>query len=197
MSEELRVVAEQSIVSQAIPAPQAETEDDELELAVREHARLVYRVAYSVLRNHSDAEDATQETFLRVLRYRRKLEGVQDRRTWLARIAWRTAVERRSKVSEVALDEVAETAAKLASLSTPADQILLGDEMNRLMETLVAGLPGRLRDPLTLSTLEEMTPADIAGVLGINEAAVRSRLFRARQMLRKKLRARLEGKHGA
>lgn len=197
MSEELRVVAEQVIVSQAIPVPHAETEDNELALAVREHARLVYRIAYSVLRNHSDAEDATQETFLRVLRYRRKLEGVQDRRTWLARIAWRTAVERRRKVSEVALDEIGEAGAKLASLTMPADQVLLGNEMRRLMESLVAGLPDKLRDPLTLSTLEEMTPADIAGVLRVNEAAVRSRLFRARQVLREKLRARLEGKHGA
>ncbi len=54
-------------------------EDDQLELAVREHARLVYRVAYSVLRDHHDAEDATQETFLRVLRYRRKLAGCATR----------------------------------------------------------------------------------------------------------------------
>src|SRR6266700_3492507 len=43
--------------------------ENALEAAVREHARLVYRVAYSVLRNHHDAEDATQETFVKVLRY--------------------------------------------------------------------------------------------------------------------------------
>lgn len=189
------MVAEQVIVSRAIPATQTHTEDDELELAVREHSRLVYRIAFSVLRNHSDAEDATQETFLRVLRYRRKLDGIQDPRTWLARIAWRTAVERRRKANEVALDEMGETAAELVSMTMPADQVLLGNEMSHLVESLVAGLASKLRDPLTLSTLEEMTPADIAEVLGINEAAVRSRLFRARQVLREKLHARLEGKH--
>jgi DNA-directed RNA polymerase specialized sigma24 family protein len=43
----------------------ARTEEDQLELAVRQHARLVYRIAYSVLRNHHDAEDTTQETFQR------------------------------------------------------------------------------------------------------------------------------------
>src|SRR5258708_14447008 len=52
--------------------------EDALEAAVREHARLVYRIAYSVLRNHHDAEDATQETFVRVLRYARKLDGVRS-----------------------------------------------------------------------------------------------------------------------
>jgi RNA polymerase sigma-70 factor (ECF subfamily) len=197
MSEERRVVVEQVIVSQAIPVPRAETEDHELEAAVREHARLVYRIAYSVLRNHHDAEDAAQETFLRVLRYRRKLEGVREQRTWLARIAWRTAIERRRKVTEVAFDEVSEAVQQVCSSATPADQALLDAEMSRVLESLMAALPDKLRGPLTLSTLEEMTPADIAEVLSLNEAAVRSRLFRARQILREKLIALLEGKHGA
>ena len=61
---------------------------------------------------------------------------------------------------------------------------------------LIAALPSKLRDPLTLSTLGEMTPADVGAVLGINQAAVRSRLFRARQILREKLAARLGGEHG-
>jgi RNA polymerase sigma factor (sigma-70 family) len=105
MFEGQRVVTGQVLVNQAMVL--ARSDEDELELAVREHARLVYRVAYSVLRDHHDAEDATQETFLRVLRYRRKLAGVRDPRTWLARIAWRVAVERRRNVSEIALDDVA------------------------------------------------------------------------------------------
>jgi RNA polymerase sigma-70 factor, ECF subfamily len=197
MSEELRVVAEQVIVSQAIPVPRTETEDDKLELAVREHAQLVYRVAYSVLRNHHDAEDATQETFLRVLRYRRKLEGVREQRTWLARIAWRTALERKRKAPEVPLDDITETVERIRSSAVPADQILLGAEMSDVVEGLMAALRDKLRHPLVLSTLEEMSPADVAEVLGINEAAVRSRVFRARQVLRDRMAALLEGKIGA
>lgn len=197
MSEELQVVAEQVILSPAIPAPQAETEDDALEVAVREHAQLVYRIAYSVLRNHHDAEDATQETFLRVLRYRRKLQGVREPRTWLARIAWRTAVERRPKRTEFSLDEITEMVDRIGSSAVPADQVLHGAEMSQLLEGLMAALPNKLRDPLTLSTLEEMALCDIANVLGINEAAVRSRIFRARQILRERLTSLLEGKYGA
>lgn len=197
MCEELQVVAEQVIVSPAIPVPRVETEDDKLELAVREHARLVYRVAYSVLRNHHDAEDATQETFLRVLRYCRKLEGVREQRTWLARIAWRTALERRRKAPEVSLDDIGENVERFRSSAMSADQILLGTEISGVMEGLMAALPDKLRHPLLLSTLEEMSPADIAEVLDINQAAVRSRIFRARQILREKLAALLEGKHGA
>src|SRR5690242_7515417 len=73
------------------------TNEDALVAAVREHARLVYRIAYSVSRNHHDAEDATQETFMRVLKYRRKLDGIGDPKLWIARIAWRVAVEHAKK----------------------------------------------------------------------------------------------------
>jgi len=185
----------QVLVNQAMSL--ARTDGDELELAVREHARLVYRVAYSVLRNHHDAEDATQETFVRVLRYRRKLAGVRDQRTWLARIAWRVAVERRGNKAEVALEDGDEAIAEIRSPAAGAEEILLRDETRGAVEKLIAALPAKLRDPLTLSTVEEMSPADVAEVLGINEAAVRSRLFRARRILRQKLGAALGGKYGA
>jgi RNA polymerase sigma-70 factor (ECF subfamily) len=194
MFEGQREVTGQVLVNQAMAL--ARTDEDQLELAVREHARLVYRVAYSVLRNHHDAEDATQETFVRVLRYRRKLAGIRDARTWLARIAWRVAVERRRKAPEISLDDGDQIVAQMRSLAAGADEMLLSAEMNTYLAAMIATLPGKLRDPLTLSTVEEMSPADIAQVLGVNEAAVRSRLFRARQILREKLSALLEGKHG-
>jgi RNA polymerase sigma-70 factor (ECF subfamily) len=194
MFEGQREVTGQVLVNQAMAL--ARTDEDQLELAVREHARLVYRVAYSVLRNHHDAEDATQETFVRVLRYRRKLAGIRDARTWLARIAWRVAVERRRKAPEISLDDGDQIVAQMRSLAAGADEMLLSAEMNTYLAAMIATLPGKLRDPLTLSTVEEMFPADIAQVLGVNEAAVRSRLFRARQILREKLSALLEGKHG-
>jgi RNA polymerase sigma-70 factor (ECF subfamily) len=194
MFEGQRVVTGRVLVNEAIGL--ASASEDRLELAVREHARLVYRVAYSVLRNHHDAEDAAQETFVRVLRYRRKLADVRDPRTWLARIAWRVAVERRKKMPEIALDDD-ESVLQIRSRSVGADEALIGAEMNEVLHKLIAALPAKLRDPLTLSTLDEMSTADIAEVLGVRQSAVRSRIFRARQILREKLDARLEGKPGA
>jgi RNA polymerase sigma-70 factor, ECF subfamily len=176
----------------------AGTDEDALEAAVREHARLVYRIAYSVLRNHHDAEDATQETFVRVLRYARKLDGVRDHKTWLARIAWRVAVERRKKLPEVSLDEAEMSAAimQLRSQLTSAEESLLGNEMAGMLACLISALPAQLRDVLTLSSVQELASAEIAQVLGTSESSVRARIFRGRQILKEKLGALLEGKHG-
>jgi RNA polymerase sigma-70 factor (ECF subfamily) len=183
--EDLRVAAGQVTMLEA--AGLGEAKEDQLDLAVREHARLVYRVAYSVLRNHHDAEDATQETFMRVLRYRRKMTGVQDSRTWLARIAWRVAVDRRKRTREVQMEDGNQTMTELRSQAIAADEAMLEAEKIGSLQRLIAKLPAKLRDPLTLSTVEEMSPKDISNILGISEAAVRARMFRARQILREKL----------
>jgi len=190
MFEGIRVAVGQVTLSEAMAL--ARTEEDQLELAVREHARMVYRIAYSVLRNHQDAEDATQETFVRVLRARRKLAAVDHPQRWLARIAWRVAVDRRKKVPEVCFDEMVGT--EMVSPAEPADAAAVGAEAVKLLQRLVNGLPPGLRDPLTLSTVEEMSTAEVGEVLGMTEAAVRSRLFRAREILREKLTTLMEVK---
>lgn len=165
-------------------------QDGTLEALVREHSRLVYRIAYAVLRRHHDAEDATQETFMRVLRYRVKLDSVGNQKTWLARIAWRVAVDRskqRGRTREIALEDPEKPVAEVASADVPADQTMQGTQLTAALERMIAALPEKLREPLILSTLEDMSPKEVAATLGINEAAVRSRVFRARQILKEKL----------
>jgi RNA polymerase sigma-70 factor, ECF subfamily len=176
----------------------AGTDEDVLESAVREHARLVYRIAYSVLRNHHDAEDATQETFVRVLRYRRKLQGIEDPKTWLARIAWRVAIKRSRRGFSASLNDTEMQAAsmQLRSELASAEDSVLGSEMAQLLTSFILVLPEPLRAVLRLSTVEELSAVEIAHVLGSSESAVRSRLFRARQILREKLAA-LESKYGS
>lgn len=168
--------------------------DAVLEALVREHSRLVYRIAYAVLRSHHDAEDATQETFMRVLRYNSKLAAVEDPKTWLARIAWRVAVDRsrqRGRTREIPLEDPEQPLAEVASSDALADQTMHGAQVSAALEKMIAALPQKLRAPLILSTIEEMSPREVAATLGINEAAVRSRVFRARQILREKLAGRI------
>lgn len=172
----------------AVPA-RAMAEHDLLEATVREHARLVYRIAFSVLRSPEDAEDATQEVFVRVLGQRRKLSTVEDRRAWLARIAWRVAVDRRRTHREVPLeaDEAASVVRKLCDAGADVERIAADRQMMRLVEELIAALPGELREVTVFSTVDELSSREVAAALGIPEATARTRLFRARQLLREKL----------
>ena len=196
MFEGIRVVAGEAILNRTattdprIEGSRVEHRDEVLEHLVREHARLVHRIAYAVLRHHHDAEDATQETFLRVLRYSSKLDAVEDPKTWLARIAWRVAVDRSKRHGqrrEVPLGEPDKPSVEVASSEPHVDETVLGNQIGAVLEKLIGALPEKLRQPLILSTIEEMSPREVAAVLGINEAAVRSRVFRARQILRQKL----------
>jgi RNA polymerase sigma-70 factor (ECF subfamily) len=191
MIEGRRLVAGEAILDGAnIERERVENTDAMLEALVREHSRLVYRIAFSVLRRHQDAEDAAQETFMRVLRYRWKLADVRDAKTWLARIAWRVAVDRsrlQRRVQEVALENPERPVPEMASSDDSAEETLQETEISATLEKLIAALPPKLREPLILSTVEEMSPREVAETLEISEAAVRSRVFRARQMLKEKL----------
>jgi len=191
MVEGRRVVAGEAILNEiaATGAGRAESRDAALEALVREHSRLVYRIAYAVLRRHHEAEDATQETFLRVLRYNAKLDQIHDLKPWLARIAWRVAVGRSQHGTrgEISLDDRERADAEPVSCAATADEAAAGAQLGAVLEKLIAALPEKLRGPLILSTMEEMTPREVAATLGINEAAVRSRVFRARQILKRKL----------
>lgn len=197
MFEGRRVVTGEAILNGTVAidrsngdSDRAARRDEALEALVREHSRLVYRIAYAVLRRHHDAEDATQETFMRVLRYSSKLDGIENPKAWLARIAWRVAIDRTRHLGtrrEVPLDDPENPAAEIASSATPTDETAHGTQVTAALGALITMLPAKLRDPLVLSAIEEMSPREVAAVLGINEAAVRSRVFRARKILKEKL----------
>lgn len=191
MSEGRHLVAGEAILSGAATVERGV--DEVLTALVREHSRLVYRIAYAVLRRHHDAEDATQETFMRVLRYSSKLAAVDDPKPWLARIAWRVAVDRyqqHGRKREIPLEDPENPLAEAAASQTPADSALHGAQLSATLQRLIAALPEKLRQPLLLSTIEEMSPREVAATLGINESAVRSRVFRAREILKDKLAVR-------
>lgn len=162
---------------------------------VHEHARLVFKVAYSVVRNVEDAEDCVQETFLRAYRSG-DLPQIHDPKAWLARIAWRVAIDRVKKHPVEALEELAEKGFEPAAGGESADTGLIESEKVAMLHKLMATLPDDLRQTLVLSTVEEMSSVEIGKVLGIPETSVRTRLFRARQLLKEKLASMMEGRNG-
>jgi RNA polymerase sigma-70 factor (ECF subfamily) len=175
----------------------ADTSAETLETLVSQHTALVFRIAYSILRNHHDAEDAAQECFLRVLKYGSRLSQVRNPKTWLARVAWTTALDKkRSSRTLISLnDEQGEQALDfLPDGAVAADEQLAGRQRQQLLERLIAGLPEDLRHPLELSTVHELNSAEIAEVMEIPENSVRTRLFRARRQLKEKLAVLMEVK---
>ena len=180
-----------------LKAKASEAAAEAIEVLVSQHALLVYRLAYSILRNHHDAEDAAQECFLRVWKWRDRLHQVRNPKTWLARIAWTAALDRRSRRSAFAGSEDADGPACLESLADAGvapDERIARAQMLELLEKMILGLPEELRLPLELSTVKELNSTEIAEIMEIPENSVRTRLLRARRLLKEKFAARLEVK---
>jgi RNA polymerase sigma-70 factor (ECF subfamily) len=117
-------------------------------------------------------------------------------KAWLARIAWRAAIDRAKRTPLAAIEEMAETGFEPAAEGVAADESLIAQEKVALLHKMMATLPDDLRHAMALSTVQEMTSAQIAEVLGIPETSVRTRLFRGRQLLKEKLAAWMEGRNG-
>jgi len=159
-------------------------EEETLAALVSEYAGTLYRVAFSVLRNAADAEDAVQEAFLRVLRHRETLDEVRDRRVWLIRIVWNIVLDRKRRAkTRPETDDVAELARVLPCTGLTAEEIASAAQHHAHVLGCVEQLPAKERQVLMLSAFEELTSVEIASVLGITESSVRSRLFRARNLM--------------
>jgi RNA polymerase sigma-70 factor (ECF subfamily) len=151
---------------------------------VTTYAPTLYRVAFSVLRNSADAEDAVQEAFMRVLRHRDRLDEVRDRRVWLIRIVWNVVLDRKRRMkTRPETDDVTELVRVLPWQGLTAEELASAAQHHAHVLGCVDRLPEKERQVLVLSAFEELPSVEIAEVLGITESSVRSRLFRARNLL--------------
>jgi RNA polymerase sigma-70 factor (ECF subfamily) len=160
----------------------ATTRDEEFTALVWRQSRFVFRVAYSILRNVQDSDDVVQETFLKLYRSH-AWERVANEKAFLARVAWRIAVSQLRKEPANPLD--ADTA---STAQSPEHAAIVSDWSSAVCRVIDA-LPEELRQPLALSSIEELNSREIAQVMGIPEGTVRTRLARARQILKQKLSA--------
>ena len=159
-------------------------EEETLAALVGQYAATLYRVAFSVLRNPADAEDAVQEAFLRVLRHRQTLDEVRDRRVWLIRIVWNIVLDRkRRSKTRPETDDVAELARVLPSDGLSAEEVASAAQHHAHVLACVDRLPAKEREVLMLSAFQDLDSVEIASVLEISESSVRSRLFRARNLM--------------
>ncbi len=177
------------------------TNDEEAEFTalVQRQSRFAFRVAYAVLLNSHDAEDAVQETFLKLYR-NGGWRNAHNERAFLARVAWRVAVDRRRSSgsplpdSSSRCNSVPVEAADPPSPQAGPEQTLLAANDHAVIHSMIDALPEELRLPLVLSAFDELNSRAIAAILNIPEGTVRTRLQRARQLLREKLAA-LQDRH--
>ena len=170
---------------------------DELEV---ENASVIFRGDYnrifryimSMVHETKEAEDLTQETFLRAYRQRDSLREEGAQTTWLYRIATHVCLDRlrqyarrAPKESEADLDQVDVAEPDTPSLQKTIEQ----DEMSGCIQRYLAHLPDSYRAVILLHDMHELTAPEIAQLLGESLATVKIRLHRARQKLRTALEA--------
>ncbi|HET7784558.1 MAG TPA: RNA polymerase sigma factor [Myxococcales bacterium] len=160
------------------------------EVLMRRHNPQVYRAARSILHDDGEAEDVMQDAYVRAYEHLAEFEGRSRFSTWVTRIAIHEALARarRSKRYDT-LDAGAEGPSMPAAAAANPEQQTSDGEMRRLLQNAVEALPEEFRSVFVLRAVHGMNGAEVADCLGLEEATVKTRLFRARGRLRDLLEA--------
>lgn len=193
-----------------VPAPHSEAECIRRILAGERHLfhdlirpceRSIYFLLLSILRNEAEAEDAAQETAIKVYLNLKNFRGDSQFRTWVLSIARNEGLGRLRKLGsrredslEAGTDEQTGdyTPAILTSWREVPVEALERRELGEILRKAVDGLPAIYRNVMLFRDIEEMDVRETAAALGITEGAVKVRLHRARAMLQKALAPQLE-----
>ncbi len=160
----------------------------------REYAGRVYGVALRVVGNEADAEDVTQEVLLQVVRKLDTFRGDAALTTWLHRVTVNAALALRRKQAACRECCLGGDLGQFLADGTHAgpvrpwraapDEQALGRELRGLIEAAIAGLPPLYRAAYVLADVEGLANAEVAAALGLSLPAVKSRLHRARLLMR-------------
>ena len=165
---------------------------------VRSHERRVFRVTLAVLGQVEDAEDAMQETFIKAYRHLSQFRRESRFTTWLTRIAVNEALQKRQARKEhVSLDESPaiqnqDFPRRFEPWAADPEKLYTKQELRDLVEKAICSLSGIYREALILCDVEGMSAKEAADVLEVNLLALKSRLLRARLMMREALCTSLE-----
>jgi len=166
------------------------------EALMRKYNRMLYRVARSVLRNDAEAEDALQLAYLQAYRGMGSYRGESKLSTWLTRIVLNESLMRARKQRResmvIPLDSTTDEAdvAMIENMESPGElpeSAAIRTQTRALIERRIDALPEVFRTVFVLRALEELSVEETAASLGIPEATVRTRFFRARALLRESL----------
>jgi RNA polymerase sigma-70 factor (ECF subfamily) len=168
----------------------------DFETLANQHKDAVYRQMVRVCGNHEDAEDVLVEALMKAYRRLDQLRDFVAFRAWLAQIAKRVCWQLKARESLLPLMQLSELEGEGAHLSpaTPGmETYLASQQMKELLNAAIASLPPEYRSVLELRDVQELRGSEVAKQLGISLAAMKSRLHRARALLRQRLDAALMG----
>lgn len=175
-------------------------EEAAFEAIMRRHNRLLFRTARSILKSDEEAEDALQDAYLNAWRALGSFRSDARLSTWLVRIVANEALGRlrRSGAQIIPLDVAMNSLDPEVQASLTGDpmeqpeQLAVRTQLRKLMETRIDLLPEAFRTVFMLRAVEEMSVEEVAQALGIPEATVRTRFFRARSLLRESLASEID-----
>lgn len=169
-------------------------------IIMQRHNRRLYRCARSIVRDDNEAEDIVQEAYVNAFSNLASFRGDSSLATWLTRITLNEALARvrgrRSTVELAALDVVARDKAQiipfpLMAMNTDPERTTAQREILRLIERAIDDLPEPFRVVFVMRDVEGMGVEETANFLGLRQATVKTRLHRARRLLRKALDSQL------
>jgi RNA polymerase sigma-70 factor (ECF subfamily) len=189
----LRVTQDHSVTDEQVVSRVLEGELDAFEVLMRRYNQLLFRVSRSIVRTDEDAEDVVQEAYLQAYCHLADFEGRSKFSTWLTKIAVHEALakRRRSQRRFPVGAEDGDYVERLASPDRDPEREVVNDELGRILEAAVASLPTSYRSVFILRHIEGLDTTDTAGCLGLGHEAVKTRLHRARSLLRRRLQGQL------
>ena len=172
----------------------------EFEALMRKHNRMLFRTARAILHDDADAEDVLQEAYLKAYGAMGSFRGEAKVSTWLARIVANEALQRlrrqnrRSAIvplhSSDAIEEFQDIPEE--SMSKTPQSSAERAELRKLLEKRIDALPDAYRPVFVLRAVEELSVEEVAEVLRVPPATVRTRFFRARSLLRESLASEID-----
>ena len=162
------------------------------EILMRRHNQRIYRAARAILRDETEVEDVMQQAYINAFTHLHQFEERSRFSTWLTRIAVNEAIGRRQRMHQAPPATGDEVATATSPQPTP-EHLAYAGELQRLLEEAVDGLPDAYRAVFMLRDIEGLSTSETGEALELGDEAVKTRLHRARAMLRRAVASQIGG----
>jgi len=157
------------------------------ELLVKQYEKLVFHVVGRMVREEQDKEDVSQEVFIKIHKNLRTFQFKSKLSTWIARIAYLTAINYLKKYKKMSSTELLDDLENYHYTRESPDAVTEKKEISNYVNRLIEMMPEQYRIVITLYHLNEFSYQEIEDITGMPEGTIKSYLFRGRKLLKEKL----------